>query len=67
MKQLGELSLQEYGTLKQIGMLWELFPDATGNVDDDLDCVVWREFEVGIHGKLRVKYFYDIEDEENVV
>ncbi len=59
MKQLGELSLQEYEKLKQSGMLWEIYPEATGRVDDDLECFCYeRTREDGS------KYsFYDIIDE----
>lgn len=61
MKALHELSLQEYNMLKELGMLWEIFPEATGFVNDDLEAVI-VEKTVGLDSP--VKYFYDIIDEE---
>jgi hypothetical protein len=59
MKKLGELSLQEYNKLKQSGMFWEIYPESTGNIDDDLECLMYVS-EDGTH------IFYDIRDEEAV-
>lgn len=62
MKALHELSLQEYNMLKELGMLWEIFPEATGFVNDDLDAVVVYK-DVNLQtGKACL--FYDIIDEE---
>ena len=61
MKALHELSLQEYNMLKELGMLWEIFPKATGFVNDDLEAVI---VEKTIGPDSSVKYFYDIIDEE---
>jgi len=59
MKRLGELSLQEYNKLKRTGMLWEMYPDATGNVDADLECFCYE-----LTREDGSKYsFYDIIDE----
>lgn len=59
MRKLSRLSLQEYSSLRQTGMLWEMYPEATGNVDDDLDCLKYVSDD-GTH------IFYDIRDEEAV-
>jgi hypothetical protein len=64
MKALGELSLQEYNKLKQTGMFWELYPEATGCVDDDLECVVWATHTIDSAGNVSFQQFYDIRDEE---
>jgi hypothetical protein len=64
MKQLGELSLQEYEKLKQAGMLWEMYPEATGCVDDDLECVCWAKYIRDSAGNVSFQQFYDIRDEE---
>ena len=73
MKMLNELSLQEYNHLKQSGILWECYPGATGNIDDDLDAVCQieehnykKEIRFGIVHRVPTKkrFFYDIIDEE---
>jgi hypothetical protein len=59
MKALGELSLQEYNKMKGSGMFWELYPEATGSVNDDLEAFCYeRTREDGSK-----YYFYDIIDE----
>jgi hypothetical protein len=59
MKALGELSLQEYNKIKGSGMFWELYPEATGSVNDDLETFCYeRTRDDGSK-----YYFYDIIDE----
>jgi len=64
-RNLDDLSLQEYDRTKRFGMLWVIFPEATGNVHHDLQAV-----RVNIHttkdenGKNKVQHFYDIIDED---
>jgi hypothetical protein len=59
MKTLGELSLQEYEKLKQAGMLWEMYPDATGHTNTDLEALCYeRTRDDGSK-----YYFYDFIDE----
>lgn len=36
-KKLKDLSLEEYRLLLKSGMLWEIYPEATGNPSKDLD------------------------------
>lgn len=80
-KHYSEMSLQEYNEAKASGMFWEVWPDATGNPDEDLECVV-VDIDSYCTGKARVdslgfiigvddvtkrtRYFYDIIDEEAV-
>jgi hypothetical protein len=73
MKLLNELSLQEYNHLKSAGILWEYYPGATGNVNDDLDAVCQieeqiykKEIRFGVVHKVPTKkrFFYDIIDED---
>lgn len=75
MKQLGELSLQEHTTLKNMGMLFEMYPDATGNVDDDLQAVrvdaytkadwsVTKQVGKTVLPRVKTVFFYDIIDQE---
>lgn len=73
MKLLNELSLQEYNHLKSTGILWEVYPEATGSIDDDLDAVCQiedqsykKENHFGIVHKIpsKKRFFYDIIDEE---
>ena len=74
MKHYSEMSLQEYNKAKASGMFYEVWPEATGNVDEDLEAVCLHisrsvvYVEAGgnlapnVHYKR--KYFYDIIDEE---
>lgn len=74
MKLLNELSLQEYESLLNRGILWEVYPGATGSIDDDdLDAVCQieeqnykKEIRFGISHKVptQKRFFYDIIDEE---
>ena len=76
MKELKDLTLQEYEGLKKTGFLWEFYPEATGDVDEDLDAVCVKLISVdGIertkyktHSKITEtsirRFFYDIIDEE---
>ena len=57
MKELKDLTLQEYEGLKKSGFLWEFYPEATGDVDEDLEAVFVSLQACG-------RYFYDIRDEE---
>lgn len=71
-KLLGQLSLQEYESLKDTGMLWVYYPEATGNYNCDLEATVVNVVKmftpIVTHyasDRHSVKvYFYDIIDED---
>lgn len=74
-KRLGELSLQEYECLRSSGMLWEMYSNATGNVDDDLQAIcidayakedwsVTNQAGRAVLPRVKTVFFYDIIDEE---
>jgi len=78
MKDLKDLTLQEYEGLKKTGFLWEFYPEATGGANEDLEavCVKYTDDYIQIPPQgseshytssiLRLKkyFFYDIRDEE---
>jgi len=73
LKRSKQLSLQEYESLLDRGILWEVYPGATGSIDTDLDAVCQieeqnykKEIRFGIIHKVptQKRFFYDIIDEE---
>ncbi len=65
MKKLEDLSLQEYHKLLKGGMLWEVCPEATGNVNCDLEAVGVSPIYLNTIGdKATTTYFYDILDND---
>ena len=62
MIRLQDLTLQAYKTLKASGMLYEFYPEATGNPNDDLQAYTVAYHYNELTGDR--KYFYDIQDEE---
>ena len=78
MIRLQDLTLQAHSRIKASGMLYELYPEATGNPNDDLQAyaVAYRNGDtvrltrdsrdsLGICTRRIPKvYFYDIQDEE---
>ena len=65
MKELKDLTLQEYNKIKSVGMLFELFPLATGNPNVDLEAVLVYVDNLDDRSK-QTTYFYDIADDEAV-
>lgn len=65
MKDLKDLTLQEYNKIKSVGMLFELFPLATGNPNADLEAVLVYVDHMDNPFKLPT-YFWDIIDDEAV-
>lgn len=56
MKELHQLTLQEYRKITDVGMLWELFPEASGDPNKDLQAII-----------VKIKnntYTYDIRDDD---
>lgn len=45
-KKLHNFTIQEYANLKNTGLLWELFPEATGNFLDDVETSFNNEFRI---------------------
>ena len=77
MKELKDLTLQEYEGLKKSGLLWEFYPEATGGAYEDLEAVCVKSVisDVLVRDVLSAdrkklteiksrRFFYDIRDEE---
>lgn len=62
MKHYSEMSLQEYNKAKSSGMFYEVWPEATGNPDEDLQAVCVLYEPAGL--LVGARFFYDIIDEE---
>ena len=62
MIRLQDLTLQAYKRIRASGMLYSVYPEATGNYNDDLQAYPIGYLDDNLTGGL--KYFYDIQDEE---
>lgn len=72
MKTLEELTVKEYRAVRISGMLWEAYPEATGDYNQDLQAVVVHEEPIeenlgqfcgGWVDTGKKRYYYDIIDE----
>lgn len=61
MKELKDLTLQEYMEAKMSGMFWEWYPEASAKVDLDLEA---RRIGTFFNDEGKQSYVYDILDEQ---